>query len=96
MLELLLFLLGPMVLRLLLSLGELIPYVGSFLQQFNPVLAFFIFIGIGLYAGEKAEGLTPASRTLFLAYALVVCSLTYIGPYVAGYYTFPVKAARTV
>jgi hypothetical protein len=95
-LRLISFLIAPVVVRILLSLGELIPYVGPLLQQLNPVIAFFIFIGLGLFAAEKASKLTPARRTLFLAYTLVVCSLTYISAYVAGYYTFPVTVARAV
>lgn len=96
MLKLVLFLLCPAILRSLLSFTELIPYVGAFFQAINPIIAFFIFLSIGWYAGGEAKDLTQVRRTLFLAYALVACSLTYIAPYVAGYYTLPLKVARTV
>lgn len=95
-LALLLFLLIPVVVQSLLTLAGIIPYVGVIFQWLGPILAFFIFVAIGQHAGEKAKRLTPARRALFLGYALVVCTFTFAGPYVAGYYTYPVKVARNV
>jgi hypothetical protein len=95
-LALLLFLLIPVAVQGLLTLAGIIPYVGVVFQWLGPILAFFIFFAIGQHAGEKAKRLTPARRALLLGYALVVCTFTFAAPYVAGYYTYPVKVARTV
>ena len=96
MLTLIWLLLGSVAVRILRSLGELIPYVGPLFQELNPVIAFFIFIGLGRFAADKVSKLAPPGRAWFLAYMLVVCSLTFVSPYVAGYYTFPVIVARAM
>lgn len=96
MLTLLLFWLVPVAARTLLSLGALIPYVGSMFQGLGPILAFFIFFFIGQHAGNNAKGFTPTRRALLLGYAFLVCTSTFAAPYVADYYTYPVKVARAV
>lgn len=74
--------------------GELVPGLGTFLREFNPVVAFFLYIGLGYITGSKVGSL-PTAR------ALVVCSLLahfllYSTPFIVGYYTFPAKIAKSM
>ncbi len=96
MVALLLFLLIPVAVQVLVSFAAIIPYVGPIFQWLGPFLAFFIFFHIGQHASDAAKGLTPARRTLLLGYAFVVCTCTFAVPYVAGYYTYPVKVGRAI
>jgi len=96
MLTLFLFLLVPAVIQILFALAGIIPYVGDFFHYLSQFLSFFLYLGIGAFAAEEARGLSPGKKRLLLGYTLVVCAFAFTIPYVAGYYTYPVKVARVI
>jgi hypothetical protein len=91
-----LLLIGATTVQVLLALAALIPYVGGFLEEFRPVLAFFVLAGIGMFAAGMAEKLSVAQRKLVLAYALIVATVAFVSSYIASYYTYPARIVRAV
>ena len=81
---------------MLLSLAGIIPYVGFIFQSITPFVAFGVFFFIGVHTRSAATGLGPHGRTLLICYAGLVCTCTFVAPYVSGYYTYPVTVARAV
>jgi len=94
-LELLLILLIPVVVQGILPLASIIPYAGGIFKELAPFVAFYIFFTIGQYSGDKAKWLSLRSGYLLIGYVLIVCTVTFASPYLAGYYTYPVKVTRS-
>ena len=84
------------VVQVLLTLAAVIPYVGGLFQFLQPILAFFLFVGIGLLTGSSTEKVPSRQRRPVLLFLIAAASLCFAGPYVVGYYTYPVKIARSV
>lgn len=84
------------LIQVLLTLAAVIPYVGVVFQFIRPIAAFFIFAGMGLLAGEMAEKLSATQKRVVLTCVLIAASISFVGPYVAGYYTHPVRIARSL
>lgn len=67
MLAPLLFLLVPVAVQLLVTLGTLLTYVGFLFQWLGPIVGFFFFF-IGEHGGEKAKRQGSGQRPPWLAY----------------------------
>lgn len=96
MVHLVVLLLLSVTSQALLSLLGLVPYIGFVVEAFRPLLAFSIFVVIGVYAGNRANGQAPFTKALLLIYALAVAAVTFATMYAADYYARPVKLAQAV
>ena len=86
----------PIAATALLKLAELIPYVGGFVQLIEPLIAFYLFVFIGISFGEKLRESKSLGTSFLFTCIIGVCTLTFAAPYIVGYYTYPIKLAQQV
>jgi hypothetical protein len=86
--------LGLVLIMAAVSAGEVVPGLGTFLREFRPVVAFFLYFGLGYITSSRIASL-PAARGL-VACSLLGHFLLYSTPFLVGYYTFPAKMAKSM
>jgi len=75
-----------------LSAGDLLPWVGPFFREFQPIGAFFVYFGLGwMLASADSDSRAPFG--VLLCVGVVFHLVLYSMPTVVGYYTYPVKIA---
>lgn len=77
------------------SAGEWVPRVGTFFHELAPIVAFFLYLGLGYIAGSKLREL-PTSGRVLVACSLLAHFLLYSTPYLVGYYMLPSDLAKSM
>lgn len=86
---------GLLAIMAAITAGELVPWIGGFLHEINPIIAFFLYLGLGYITASRLGSVPSATRTLIVSSLLAHLAL-YSTPFVVGYYTFPAKVANSM
>lgn len=88
--------LGLALLMAGLCAGELIPKIGPLLAELRPLVAFFMYVGLGWSMGDAYSERSGTRRALLVSVALAGHLLLYSTPLIVGYYTFPARVAAAM